>query len=142
MSLALYDPSQVIGHINGNPIVDVAPGTFIKVERNSDAITLVVGADGSCARVRSADNSGKVTFTVKASSPTNDVLDAMANNDRATGGGVGTFDVIDLLGRTKANAPICWVMKKPAIEFGAELGTREWVLETNELLDTVGGSIT
>ena len=51
MATRSYDPAQVIINVGGRDVVGFADGTFVKVERNVDAFSLVVGAEIGRAHV-------------------------------------------------------------------------------------------
>lgn len=135
-----YDPGQLVVSFRGNILTGFAPGTFLRVERNEDNFTLVVGADGEHARARSRNKSAKVTFTLMQTSASNDILSAAAATDEIGGDGTGAFLAKDLSGRTVAEAEVAWVKKYPGLEFSNEVGNREWELESGRLALTVGGN--
>jgi hypothetical protein len=140
MSTRSYDPAQVILNVNGVDASGFADGTFIKVERNVDAFSLVVGADGEATRVKSHNRSGRFTFTLQQSSPFNDYLSSLASADETSSTGVAPILVKENGGKTLAQASKAWVVKKSAVEFGKESGTREWIMETGDMALDVGGS--
>lgn len=134
-----WDPGRFNLVLFGAQITGFADGTFIKVERNADTFTKVVGADGRVARARMRDNSARVTITLLHTSPSNDVLSAAAAADRLAGNGVGAFLITDLNGTTEASAPNAWVAKPAAIERGKEIGNAEWVIDVDDLDEVIGG---
>lgn len=135
-----YDPGQVLINFRGQPILGFADGSFVRVERNEDAFLTKAGADGEIVRARNRNRSGRVTITLMQSSPSNDVLSQAAIADeKLAGTGMGPLQVKDNLGTTQVNAPNAWVVKQPAIEFAKEVGTREWVLECDQLVIHTGG---
>ena len=138
--LKTYDPSQVVITVGGAIISGYADGAFITLSRNSDMFSRVAGADGENARVKSSDKSGKVTLTLMQTSDSNDILTGFAAADELANSGVVPFAMKDISGRTVALAPRAWVTKLPDSEFGKEAGTREWVLEMDELDMFVGGT--
>ncbi len=140
MPFATYDPAKVTLSMGGNNIVGFAPGTFVKCARNEDAYTLSVGADGLGARTRNANRSGTIEITLKADSPSNDLLSAQAALDELSGEGVGAALVKDGTGTTVASAENAWIKKLPDIERAKELGEVTWTFETDLLQLTVGGT--
>lgn len=136
-----YNPFLVNFSFTGIPITGFAPDTFITVERNEDAFTLVVGAGGEAARSQSRNRSGTVTLTLLATSQSNDVLSAIANADEQTGIGVGTAFVKEINGTTLVSAQSAWIKKMPNVERGAEVSNVEWVLECEALDTFIGGLI-
>lgn len=140
MGVRGYDPAQVIVTVDGNTITGFADGTFVNAERNNDAFTLTVGADGEATRSKSNDLSGRITITLQQSSPSNDILSAIATADEQSGQGVVAVQVADKSGSTLAAAEKAWVVKKATSGFAKETENREWILETNELEYEVGGN--
>jgi hypothetical protein len=136
-----YDPKLVIVTFAGNILTGFAEGTFVTVEREADAYTKVVGSDGEVARVRSRNASGSVTITLMQTSVSNDVLDALAVLDEEANAGSGPLFIEDLLGNTFIAATAAWIRKRSNIEYGAELGSREWVIDVADLKMVNGGSI-
>jgi hypothetical protein len=136
-----YDPGQVIVNFKGVDISGFAEGTFVNAQREKEAFTKAVGADGAVTRVRSRDRSGMVTVTLQAASPVNDVLSSIAISDEIFGDGVGPLLVKDLLGNTLVDAESAWIRKVPDIEFGDEASSREWAFDCAELTIKVGGNV-
>lgn len=135
-----YDPAQVIVNVDGRDISGYADGTFVNVARNADAFTLTVGADGESTRAKSNNKSGRFTFTLQQSSPSNDILDEIATSDELNNTGAVAVLVSDKSGTTIAQAQVAWVVKKPDSGFAKETENREWILETGNLEYTVGGN--
>lgn len=135
-----YDPAQVIVNVGGVDISGYAAGTFVEMERNVDAVTLVVGSDGESTRVRSQNRSGMFKITLQQSSPSNDVLSALATNDE-NGDPTAVVPVLvkDANGTTLGQAKQAWIKKKPNSPFSDSAENREWQLETGNLDYTVGG---
>lgn len=136
-----YDPGLVIVNIAGIPIAGYAEGTFVTAERNVDAFTLSKGAAGDGTRTRSRDKSGTVTVTIKAESPTNDALSALAAQDELLGTGVGALSITNLNSTTLVESPIAWIRKVSNLEHGDAASNREWVFECDELFMFVGGAV-
>lgn len=134
-----YDPAGIIFTFGGILISGYAPDTFITATRNSDAFTLQVGAGGQTCRSRSQDKSGTITVSLMQSSPTNDVLSALADIDEKTGSGLGAVLIKDVNGTTVISAENAWIKKKPEAPFAKEASIREWVIETGELDHFIGG---
>lgn len=121
-------------------ITGTGKGTFLEVERNSDAVTLVVGADGEGARAMSADRSGTMKITLLQTSPFNDVLSAAMQLDELTGAKTAAFFAKDARGTTLVHAAQCWVKKFANVVMADEIQGREWTLETADLDINVGGN--
>ena len=67
MALKTYDPKQISVIVGGAIISGFADGEFVTTERNEDAFTLNVGADGEGGRVKSNNKSGRITLTLPVS---------------------------------------------------------------------------
>ena len=142
MALHTYDPKEVLVIIGGAPIGGFADGTAIKVNRASDAYSKVVGADGIVSRARSNDTSGEVSITLAQTSPSNDILSAIAAVDEASNAGVIPILIQDTLGRSTFVSAFGWIRKQADAEFAKEITNREWVLDAADITMFVGGNTT
>ena len=132
-------PMGKIGHLKvsrlicgGNLIGGFMDGTFIAVEREVDAMTKVVGADGEVSRTRSANRSGQMTITLKQDADSNTVLGGYAQDDELDGSGLVDVLLTDNLDN-KLFAANGWIRKPPNIEYGSEFSGREWVLDLDKI---------
>lgn len=136
-----YDPSRVTVTVGAAVLSGFAEDTFISIEEIGDGVTSVSGADGEVARAMSSDRRCRVTITLQQTSAGNDILSALLQADRISGGdGIFPITVADLRGRTVFNASEAWVTKLPNAEFGVTVGSREWVIETGKGNYFVGGN--
>ncbi len=135
-----YDPKKVTLILGAKIISGFGDGTMITAERNEQAYMLKVGSSGEGTRAKNANKSGKVTVTLMQSSPSNDDISAIAAADELTGAGVVPLLLKDASGRTIISALSSWVQKYSNSEFAKEVTTRQWVIETDELLVFVGGN--
>ncbi len=142
MGLKTYDASEVALVFAGNIIDGFADGTFVSVDQNEDSFSLVVGSDGEGARSKNNNRSGTITFTLLQTSESNGFLAAQHNLDilSANGDGIGALIVKDGSGNSLYTADLAWVRKPPTAEFGREVVSREWVLETHELINLTLGN--
>lgn len=140
MATKTYSPKRVELIVNGTPMKGFADGTFISVERSSDAFSTNVGADGEVSRTHSSDKTGKITLTLQQTSDSNDFLSALSILDEKTL--LGQFAVLlkDTNGKTVAASPSAWIDKVANAEFAAEISDREWVISCSELTSFVGGN--
>jgi len=126
-----YNPSRVVVVMNGFSISGFADGTFVNITMQNDGITSQVGADGEIARAISTDRRCTVTITLQQTSPANDFLSGMFSMDVLTCGGLlGPLLIQDLCGETIFQASKAWVVKPADVEFGKEIMTRDWQIET------------
>ncbi len=137
-----YSSQLVAITVNGNLITGsgFADGDFVKISRDVDSYSKVVGADGYISRALSANRGGSIEITLQSTSPSNDVLSAMAAQDELTQTGIGSVQVKDVSGRTICSAQNAWVKKLPEVTFGTEVGTRVWALDCDHLIMSVGGN--
>lgn len=140
MATKTYSPKRVELIINGVPMKGFADGTFISVERSSDAFSTNVGADGEVSRTHSSDKTGKVTLTLQQTSESNDFLSALVILDEETLLGQFALLLKDTNGTTICESPSAWIDKVANTEFGAEISDREWIISCSELVSFVGGN--
>jgi len=136
-TLRNYSPQFVSLSFQGINITGFVDGTFVEAERAEDGFTKKVGAGGDVVRVQSMDRSGKVTITLQAASPSNDLLLAIARLDELTGiAGVGALMIKDantLDTEPLAHAESAWIMKIPKVERGKDAAPCVWVFECSNL---------
>lgn len=136
-----YNPAKVVLTFNGVRVTGFMDGTFLEAERTEDAFEMSAGAGGDVARVRKNDRSGSVTLTLQQTSPSNDILSALALQDEQFGTGVGELLLKDINGTTVAEANNAWIRKVPNAEFSDSISGREWVFDCAELALFSGGSV-
>jgi hypothetical protein len=140
MSVKHYDPKKVSVIYGSQIITGFADGDFVTVERNEDAFSLLVGADGESTRSKNSNKSGKVTLRLLSSSASNDYLSEMQLADELSGNAPSGLMIKDTFGTSIATAATAWITKQPSSAYGKEAGTREWVIETDELIQFTGGN--
>lgn len=140
MAVRSYDPKEVSVIVGGRIIEGFADGQFINATRNNDQFAINMGADGSGARAKSNDRSGRVEMVLQQTSPSNDVLSAFAASDELSNGGVVSVIVRDALGTTLIAAETAWIVKYPDAPFSKSVENRTWILETDNLEMFVGSN--
>lgn len=135
-----YSSKSVTITVAGNLLTGYADGDFCETSQDEDAFKKVIGADGTGSRSRNANEGGVVKVTLQSTSPSNDVLSALANNDRLLGTGIGTVLVKDASGRTVESAQAGWVKKIPPSKFAKDQGTNVWEIDCIKLTRFVGGN--
>jgi len=141
MGVRTYDFKKYKLIIGGVPIQGFADGTGINLERAEDLFTKVVGADGKTSRSKSNDLSGRLTITLKQTSPSNDYLSSIAQLDETTNVGIVPMILKDFNGTTVATSSALWNVKKPGVELAKELTNREWIFDCADLQLTVGSNL-
>lgn len=140
MAAKTYDPSQVAIIVGGFQITGFADGSFLTVARNADAFALYVGTDGEGTRAKSNNKSGRITLTLAQSSDSNAILSGIAVADELSNNGIVPVLIKDNSGNSLYAAETAWIVKAPDSEFGREIGSREWIIETDNLAVFVGGN--
>src|SRR5690606_1278462 len=123
-----YDHRFVAVIVNGRQIVGFAEGTFVEGERNTERYSADVGAKGEVTRVRTADDTGNITITLKHNSPSNSYLYELWRQQANPSAEPITILVPDRnfdrdvsIGRSQ-----CKIVNLPAISRGDEVEDAEW----------------
>lgn len=140
MAVKTYDPSQVAIILGGFAMTGFADGSFVTVARNADAFALHIGTDGEGTRAKSSNKSGRITLTLSQSSDSNSILSGLATADELSNNGIFPVLIKDNSGLSLYSAETAWIVKVPDSEFGRELGSREWIIETDNLVTFVAGN--
>jgi len=138
MTVKTYRP-QDVSIVFAGPVTGYADGTFVSVDFNEDSFSLQMGTDGDGCRSQTNNGSAKVTLTLGQWSATNDVFSALHLLDKLSGDGILPFLMKDGSGRTHYAAETAWLLKPPTVEFGREAGSRVWVIESDKMVEFVGG---
>lgn len=125
-----YDPMDVNVIVDGTILTGFADGEFVTVEKDEENFTSYVGAKGEVTRAKNANNMGKITVTLKHTSPSNAFLSQLAKRKDAF-----PANVVDLNADGAANAggTNCYIEKPANIARGAETGTRQWVIIATDI---------
>lgn len=137
-----YNPGRVTFSFKGANIAGYQDGTFIDAERSADSFKKHVGSLGDVTRTVDLDKSGKVTLTLLAQSPSNDILQAFIDADEASpGAGIGSLQILDHSGFMECHADIAWIMKRPKIDRAKEAGSVVWVFECAAIEINASGNV-
>lgn len=142
MSFTTYDPAQVFITFGPHVIGGYADGSFVTVAKNNPDFNLMVGSAGDSCRAKSNDRSGRVTVRLLQSSLSNDFLSAQRqlDIDSPNGDGIAPLLVKDNSGRTLVSAQTAWIAEPPDADYSRETEAREWVFETNSLVQFHAGN--
>jgi len=102
--------------------------------------TLTVGADGSAMNSLHADNSATITVRLQKVSPTNTLLNAMYDADRASPivWGQNSITIRDInLGDTITAQGVAF-QKQPDVTYDKEGPALEWVFDVGRVDETLG----
>ncbi len=141
MTVKTVDPKNVILTVGGYIISGYADGTFVSVERNEDAYTESVGADGEVVRVRSHNRLAQLVVTLQQTSESNSVLSTIAQLDERANAGVVPVLLKEIDGDTVIASGKAWIKKFANVEYGKEVTNREWTLVLSEGEMFVGGNL-
>lgn len=125
-----YDPRQVAVIVNGREIVGFAEGTFISAERSSERYGEPdVGAKGEVTWVRSADDTGTITLTLKHNSASNGYLHELFRQQDDPGFEL-TVSVVDrnFDGDVSVGGSDARIANLPPFNRGEEVEDVEWVI--------------
>lgn len=111
-----YDPKKVSVIVDGHIVVGYMDGTFVTTEKNADNITPHIGADGDVTVTENADNTGKITLTIKQNSASLSTVIELANTRKEF-----SARVIDSNGTQKVGGTQCRIIKTPGMERGADV---------------------
>jgi hypothetical protein len=141
MSVKTYDPGQIAVIFGPNIISGFGEGSLVKVARAEKSFKTHVGGDGEVSRTRNRNRSGTMTFTLKRTSASNDILAAALEADELLGTGIAPASVTDLLGTTRHFAANAWVDGPAEDDLDVEGADREWTIACGDLDVHPGGSI-
>ena len=114
--------------------------SIVSVEPSAATFTRYKGADNTGARIYNADDGGKVTMSLQQISITNDVLEGLFANDRASRNGLFGIMVKDKSGRTSFFSEEAYIAQRPTASFSNSMQAREWIIECDHMVSFVGGN--
>lgn len=132
-------PKIVKTHVVGGFSSDAS----ISIARENETWSKVVSPDGKfLTRIKNSDKSATITLPLISTSPSNDVLSAIANYDEANDNNDGMFSITiaDKSGRSVYHSDQAFVGVPATQEFGVAESTREWAVMAGNLDSVVGGN--
>ena len=137
MAAFAWDFQKLVNVYAGQVISGFSGKVMIEPNGGEPIATKTTGSDGKeTIVVFHNNNSGKVTYSLMASSASNDVLNALAALKT-----IGPLLIRDSNGRTVLDTPSAWIARRPVVAFGAELGEREWRLDYSDASFVIGGLV-
>lgn len=109
----------------------------VKIESNSDAFQLLVGAKGDSTRSQSNDDSVTVTIKLLQTSSSAVVLQNLFVADRETGVGALPMIITDKETNESYTIPFAWINKQPVITRGQNQNSWEFIFSGNRLIPVV-----
>lgn len=140
MGVKSYNFKQVAVIVGPNIITGFADGESIVVEPNEDLYSYQPGNDGSGTRSANNNFSGRIRLILQQAAASNAILQAIANSDRVSGAGVLPVAIKDNSGATLHFAETAWIARQPNASYGRESGSREWILESDNIVFGEGGN--
>lgn len=141
LGVRTYDASQVVIVVNGNAIGGYADGTFIELERELESYTKVVGADGTTSRAKTNNLSGSITITLAQTSPSNDVLSALHDQDQTDNTAIFPIIVKDMMGNSQMFSGTGWVEGLPKTDYGKDIANRQWKIHVSHMQYEITGNL-
>ena len=131
-----YNPKDILVAVNGVPVTGYADGTdVIGVDYEADLIADAVGVTGEGAFVEMNDRRATITLKLLATSLMNDILSGLV-----AGNIEFAAAMTDERGTTVGLGAACRIQKLPTVNFGNEVGVREWNIRCLEWIEHVGGN--
>jgi len=105
-----------------------------------DQFTPSVGIDGNVVVNKNLNAMGMFEINLIQTSESNPVLSAILT--AAYNGVYSTFPVLvkDLNGNSLYTGAKCWLRRYPKSDFGKEVSTRTWTIDTSKMIPFIGGS--
>lgn len=136
-----YSPGDVVVIVNDIILSGFTDTSIITVEPNVQSFSKYVSTDGLVTRVRSSDRTASCTITLKQTSPSNDVLTELLNDDLNAGDQVFPFSLSDNFGATLISSETAWIQGWPSTALGSEVNERSWVIDLAKTNWFVGGNV-
>jgi hypothetical protein len=129
MTTNTFDPSKVILAINDYQITGFIDGAFIEVIQNAPYFRNVPGIRGKATRVRSRDRTGTVNIRLMQTSPDNEVLSKLVEQDDIHQSGLLLATLRDVGGQSGLQFGGAYIEGPPNINYSsAETSLRGWRL--------------
>lgn len=125
--LPSYSPKDVKVSFNGIAITGFAPDSAIRLKRNSNIITPVVGMAGDMSITRVADRSGEIEIELMQTAESNLALSLLAHsieNGRLIP--IGILLIQDPSGSVLGTGINAFLMMHPEVELGADQNSKVW----------------
>lgn len=138
VTIVISSPTLGINHV----LTHFGEDTFVNLELPQDTWTEKESIDGYTTRSHHMTKTMRVTVTLDQASKSNDVLSGLHAFDAKSrrGEGIFTCTIADKSGRSYAYSSQCYVKKPQNQEFGAQSGTRSWVIVMAGTDSYIGGN--
>lgn len=125
---------QVSVVIDGLEVDGFGPESSCQIAYRSQAFALIMGSTGTGTRSKSNDRSARITLTLQIGAAANVGLSVKHVTDFAANSGGGPLQITDRSTGTTHSAKRAWVVQHPTVDYGRTAPTKQWVLETDELI--------
>lgn len=126
-----YDFKKVSVIVDGVYITGYHDGSVIKVEKNEDDVTPHVGADGEVTYAESADQTGKITITLKQTSSSLPFLQQLRKSKR-----IFPIQIVDNnTNAYRTGGSEARILKMPDREWGNEVNPVEVQIHVADLTE-------
>lgn len=142
-----YHPGRHVFSVLGQQITGFAAGTMITFKRKVPTFTWGAGGDGTLYRIRSLNRLGTCTFTLLATSKSNDYLSQLILTDEQSDAGRGAVGPTELLGLPPNGPTLCamafsCIVQPVDVEvMDANVPGRLWTVEGGPLEMNTFGSV-
>ena len=126
---ATYNMNEIEFLVAGVPISGGGENDFLSVGRDEDSFTKMTGADGEVVRSKTNNLGGRITVTLRVTSPANGILQGMALTDEVTGAVVVPVNVRVPANGLEIFAEEAWLLRMPNIPLGKTVGEVQWVFD-------------
>lgn len=140
MAIKGYNPLGSTISFMGLSFIPNGEDVFIRITRESDEFSDVVGTRGQTVRVKSNDNRATVELTLLHTDEQNLLLSTIGNADRLSdlGAGVGPFYFTE--GNNTYLSAQSWIQRSPDVERGLVPGAQVWTIRLASFIRVDGGS--
>lgn len=124
----LYNPEKVAVMVGGIPTVGFADGSMVSVSYDSEAFKKSTGVAGKIDFIQNPDKSGKVTISLKHTSPSNFYFKSvLAKNREGSTVDIIITDANSIAGGNLTTLSYCVVEKQPDMKRTGDIDTQEWI---------------
>mgnify|MGYP001575771059 CR=1 FL=1 len=136
-----YSPNDVSVVVNGIPIQGFAEGSFVDFAFDTDAATMVEGADGFAAvAMKKGNRKATLTLSLMQTSMANNVLQALLTSQQAASfaGAFPSIIVLNAQGGELVQIPRAVIAKEPDVKYSGDIESREWKFVGQAKTETLG----
>lgn len=143
MTAKVYDANEVSVIFGAIQLESgFADGEFVRIERETDAFSDVVGTLGEVTRSKTNDSRATITILLMQTSSGNQALSAQHNLDKLASNGAGIVPVMirDRNGAAIHEGQNAWIAKAPDVSYDRAAGPREWRIRVANLESNDAGT--